>query len=274
MRRMLARSGVLGVVLACGFLAAGSIAADWASVVKEARDKNTSFESAIQDMTFVQEMNMKGPQGPVPQAITVYKKGNKIRTESTVKMPGMPADASSVQNVLIYDGNETWVSSPLMGKQKLTDSRHHSGGINDWCTMVSDQGKIVGEETINDRACYVAEVQSNKEMPFTKLWIDKKTLNMVKGEALMPNGATAIWVASDFRPVEGGWEIPFKSEMYMGKDLVSTSLMKSFTVNSGLKEDLFNPQALPDQKVSMEDIMKRMKPAQGAVKQEGADKAK
>jgi len=256
---------VFSIIALCCFAVSLSYAADWATVRKDAEAKSAAFEKAITDMTFVQETTMKGPAGSVPQEITIFKKGPKIRTESIMNMPGMTA-GKGMQNILIYDGKETWISSPMMGKRKLEGNQNKpSGEMNDWYKMVSDKTEVTGEENVGGRDCYVLKVESNNNLPFTKIWIDKKTFAMLQGESTMPNSAIAKWTSSDFKPIAGDLEMPFKTEMYIGKDLVSSSAIKSFKVNSGLSDDLFNPESLPSKTVSMEEMMKNMPAApQGA----------
>ena len=57
--------------------------------------------------------------------------------------------------------------------------------------------------------------------------------------------------------------MPFRTEMYSGKDLISTVVVKSVEVNKGLADDLFDPDKIkasagPDMKGMMEQ-MKKMK---------------
>jgi hypothetical protein len=53
-------------------------------------------------------------------------------------------------------------------------------------------------------------------------------------------------VNSDFRQVEGGWEIPFKTEIFRGDRLLSTLVVKSREVNTSLADALFNSETMGD----------------------------
>jgi len=48
----------------------------------------------------------------------------------------------------------------------------------DWWKSISDNTKYIGTENINNRACYVIEMQTEPGFPYTKMWVDKKVYSL------------------------------------------------------------------------------------------------
>jgi cell division protein YceG involved in septum cleavage len=91
------------------------------------------------------------------------------------------------------------------------------------------------------------------------MWVDQEALVLVKGESKGPGGEKTRWVQSDFRRIEGGQEIPHKSEIYSNGKLVSTSRILSVRVNQRLSDNLFDPGRVDAQpSVDVQELMKEL----------------
>jgi len=235
---------------------------DWSSILKQAEAKYAKFENEVKDMTIVQEMKVVAPEGEMVSEIKMLKKGEKFRMETRMRAPEAPEMPEGIETVVIYDGKDTWMISPLMGKKKLSgeEGKEYQKERN-WWELVSEKAKIVGTEKVGERECYVVQREEGGEYPFTKLWLDKKNLNLTKGESKGPKKETIVWILSDFRKIKGDWEMPYKTEVYMDDKLISTSLVKTLEINQGLSDDLFNVAEVKEEKKKgpgVPGIMKKM----------------
>ncbi|PJA61988.1 MAG: hypothetical protein CO162_03450, partial [bacterium (Candidatus Ratteibacteria) CG_4_9_14_3_um_filter_41_21] len=61
-----------------------------------------------------------------------------------------------------------------------------------------------------------------------------------------------------FRKIEGGWELPYRIEISMDGSPLYTSFIKSLEINSGLSDDLFDPDKVEVKGPNMQEMMKKM----------------
>lgn len=219
-------------------------AADLQSLISKAEAKYAKFEEQISDMTILQEMKMITPEGEMTAEMEMFKKGKMFRLETTMNMPQELDIPGGMKTITIYDGNDMWIISPFMGKQKLPSEEVTKHQKDRWWEFITENAKTVGTERIGNRECYVVQIEDKTKTPFTKLWLDKEILVLVKGESKGPTGETILWVNSDFRKINGGWEIPYKTEMYGNGKLISIIQIKSLKLNKGLSADLFDPNKI------------------------------
>ena len=256
--------GVPLMVLAALILNVDSgLTADLSKILKEVKTKYAKFDKEIKDMTIVQTMRMTTPHGEMSSEMKTLKKGVKFRVEITTDMPqakDMPSGMRGMKNVVIYDGKDTWMISPFMGKKKITgqeEMQYQAEG--QWWNFLSNNAKIVGSEKVGKRDCHVVKIQGQSDSPFDTMWIDKKGFNLVKSESKGPDGQQVRMLNSDFRKIKKSWEIPYKTEMFMEGKLMSTTLVKSVKTNKGLKNSLFDPdQEKVEGGGGMMDMMKKM----------------
>ena len=239
--------------------------ADWPSVLKEAKAKYAKFEKEVKDMTIVQEMKMvtsEKDKKEMTSEMKALRKGIKFRIQTKMQMPqtpNMPKGMGEMETVIIYDGKDTWMISSFAGKRKLSVEKGGQYQMErNWWELISEKVKIVGTEKVSKRDCYVIETKEEKELPFTKIWLDKKSLNLIKGERKEPKEKTMLWVHSDFKKIKDDWEWPHKVEIYVGDKLMSTSLVKSLEINKGLSDDLFDPDKVKMKGFNMKEMMKKM----------------
>lgn len=259
MARRINSTGAKVLVVALVSLVLGvsqGLTADWSNILKEIRAKYAEFEKEIKDMTIVRETKMTIPQGEMTSGTKILKKGKKFRMEITSQIPGL---SGGIKTIIISDGKETWMISPMTGKRKLSaeeEKEHQTARY--WWEVISEKAKIVGTEKVGNRDFYVVEIKEGKKFLFTKVWIDKKNLVVVKAESKRPKGETMFWVFSDFRKIKKDYEMPYKTEIYVEGKLMSTTLVKSIEINKGLSDDLFNPEKVEVKGFSMQEMMKRM----------------
>ncbi len=250
---------------------------DWSNILKQAEAKYAKFENEVKDMTLVQEMKVVTPEGEMVSEIKMLKKGDKFRVETRMQAAEtteMPEGMKRMETVIIYDGKDTWMISPFMGKKKLSaeEEKQYQRERN-WWKLVAEKAKIVGSEKVGERECYVVEMEEGGELPFTRLWLDKKNLNLTKGESKGPKGETIVWIHSDFRKIKDEWEMPYKTEMYADGKLMSTSLVKTLEINTGFSDDLFSPAEVKGEKKKgpgFPGMMKKM--LQEKIKEKGEEK--
>lgn len=225
------------------------LAQDLATILEQAEANYAKFENEVKDMTILQEMKVVTPEGEMVSEIKMLKKGEKFRMETRIQMPEAPEMPAGMETIIIYDGKDTWMISPFLGMKKLSgeEEKQYQKDRN-WWKLVSEKAKIVGTEKVGERECYVVEIEQGAEYPFTRLWVDKKNLYLIKGESKGPKKETIIWILSDFKKVKGTWEIPYKTETYADGKLVSTSLVKTLEINQGLSDDLFTVPEVKEEK--------------------------
>lgn len=253
--------GVLVVVLLASILGVSqSVAADWATVLKEAKAKYAKFEKDVKDMTIVQEIKLIISDGIVTSEAKMLRKGQKFRMDTQIGMriPQAPKEMGKMETIIIDDGKDTWMISSLMGKMKLSNEQ---GDIyrkdRNWWTIISDKAEIVGTEKIGDRECYVVLIKEPKKSPFTRIWLDKKNLVLVQAESKGSKGETMLVVSSDFKKIKGDWEWPYKTEIYANGKPMTTSRVKSLDINQGLSDDLFNPDKVKVKEIDLRRMMEK-----------------
>jgi len=229
-----------GAMLSSVLIINQAVAADWSDVFKKVKAKHTGFEQEVKDMSITQEMKIVTADREITSNAKVFKKGGKFRIDSAMQVPGI---AGGMNSVVIFDGKSTWMISPVMGKRKLAqrDENKYQTEEN-WLDLISDKAEITGSEKIGNQDCYVVAVNREGESSFTRVWIGKKNLILVKAENKGREGKMTVWVFSDFRKIKKDYEMPYKTEMYTGGKLFSVTLVKSIAVNNGLPDSLFDAQ--------------------------------
>ncbi|OIO35909.1 MAG: hypothetical protein AUJ76_01965 [Candidatus Omnitrophica bacterium CG1_02_41_171] len=256
------RKGVIVLVMALVSLMLGvseGFAADWLDILGKMKAKYAEFEKEAKDMTILQEIKAAAPQEEVTSEMKILKKGRKFRIETSLATSGIPAGMEEMKAIIISDGKDSWMISPFTGKKKISEEEEKRYQKVDWWNWFSEKAKIVGTEKVGERECYVVEVEEGERVPFTKVWIDKKELLLVKGEAEVPVIKKKMgYLFSDFRKIEGGWELPYRIEISMDGSPLYTSFIKSLEINSGLSDDLFDPDKVEVKGPNMQEMMKKM----------------
>ncbi|MDD5223782.1 MAG: outer membrane lipoprotein-sorting protein [bacterium] len=252
---------LLVALAVCSFGADRVSAADWPDILKQLKSTQESFQGEIKDMTLAQEIKMDTPNGEMTQEMKLFRKGDKYRWEN--KMQGGQM-SGSMETTVIYDGKDTWMISPFTGKKKMNDNEQKQyQGQRDWWNQFSDKTAITGSETVGGRDCYVVAVNDPQKSSFTRIWVDKKSLNFIKGEIKNSKGEISEMINSDFRKIKGDREMPYKMEMFTKGKLLSSATVKSVEINKGLPDDLFSAEKIQAKGMDFKSIMKGLPIPQG-----------
>jgi len=235
---------------------------DFSKSLKEAREKHDEYRAKVTDETVVQETRKPTNAGDMITESTIYSKGDRFRIDAKITMSkgGEEEEASAkpqLTTTVIHDGESTWMLDPFMGKRQLNRREAQKYRNDDyWWSLIPEKAQVVGSENLGERECYVVVVSGVGEERGIKMWLDKKTSAIVISETEIGEGQKSRMVNSDFRKVEAGWEMPFKTEIMIGESLVSTLIVKSREVNKGLSDDLFNPDKVSAEAPGMEGMKK------------------
>jgi len=254
------RKGVIVLVMALAGLMLGvseGQTAPWSNILEEIKAKYVNFEKEVKDITILQEMKASAPQGEITSEMKILKKGKKFRMEIILPTSEIPA---GMKIIIISDGKDSWLISPFMGKQKLSEEEEKEYQGIDWWDWFSEKVKIVGTEKVAEQECYVVEIEEERRVPFTKVWVDKKGLLLIKAEDEGPAKKKIGYLFSDFRKIEGGWELPYRIEISTDGSPLYASFIKSLEINKGLSDDLFDPDKIKVKEADMQEMMKKMMP--------------
>jgi outer membrane lipoprotein-sorting protein len=248
---------ILSLLSAALFLSPLVHAGDDAALAK-IRAKYASFTKDVADMTMKQEVHMQTGQTEMKQESELFRKGNKFRMNSVMDMggaQGMPQGMPKMETIILHDGTNTWMISPFTGKKMLSENEAGPYRSHQDPSAFLENAEVIGSENVNGRDCYI--VKTSAEGGSVTLWLDKKSLVTVQGET--GEGETKVrWMHSDFRKVKGDWEVPFKTEMYQGEQLLSVVEVKNVSVNTGLSDDLFDPNRVEVKGMDMQSMMQQM----------------
>lgn len=261
------RAVPLAAVVVLALLAAVNqgVGQDTSSVLEQAKKNYDDFRNKAREMKMVSVMEMTTPAGPITNTTTSFNKDEKSRVETKMEMPevgGGSMTMSDVETIVVDDGKDMWMVSTVVPKKKLS-SQESSGFETEWqwWDKFPDDAKVVGSEEYGGRDCHIVEVTLRKGDTPARAWLDKDKLILVGGEGQV-QGQRMRWLHSDFREVEGR-EFAYKTEFFMGDKLVSTMVLQSVEINTGLPDDLFDPTKLTvGDKPSMEEIRRQWDAAQ------------
>jgi outer membrane lipoprotein-sorting protein len=218
----------------------------WVDLSKRLNDRCVIFNRDVRDITLAMEMTNPSSAGALTTQTVFYQKGERFRAEvamGDVERVVTPVGTADDKVIIICDGASLWIVSAAMGKTEIPSSEKSKYRGQWYCAdYVPADAEIVGSERIGGRACHVVAVRDEKS-DYTKLWVDKKSLGVVKTESKLQEGETTVTLFSDFRRVFGDFELPYRTETYSGKDLISTTIIKSIKLNSDIADGLFDPDA-------------------------------
>jgi len=256
---LLVVSAILLLVIGQGFSQSVS------EILKKAESNYKNFNQDFKDMAMIFDSKIYTPEGEMTSEMKLFTKGEKSRSEIVMQFPesaGMPEGMGSMQTIVIFDGQDTWMISPFVGKMKLTDVQaeeqmQYQTGMN-WWSSISDKAKYVGVERINNRECYVLEIEAEGDSLYSRVWVDKNNLFLVQTEAKIDSGETMRMIFSDFRKIKDEWELAYKTEGFIDEVPMMTILLKSFETNQGLSDDLFDVDKVEVSGPNMQEMMENM----------------
>ena len=263
---------VLALLACLALLPANGSAETWESLSKRMIGSCAKYTQGIKDITWTMEMEVPSSEGSFKTTSVLYSKGERFRVE--VSMEGMedagvPAEMAGMTTIVIGDGTNAWIVNPMMGKSQIPaeEGAKYRGqwSCSDYVPVAAE---IIGSEKIGGRDCYVLSVL-DESSDYAKLWIDQKSFILMKMEGKPQEGVASMILLSDYRKVSGDFEMPYRTEMYSGKELISTSVVKSVEVNKGLSDDLFDPDKVEASGSDMKDMMDQMKKMKGNIEKVG-----
>ncbi len=234
-------------------------------ILREAESNYKNFNQNFKDMAIVFDTKIYTPEGEMTSEMKLFTKGEKSRSEIKMQIPeaaGMPEGMRSILVVVIFDGQDTWMISPFMGKKKLTnvqaeEQMYYQMGMN-WWKSISDKAKYIGIERVNNRECYVLEIETGGASLYSRIWVDKNNLFLVQTEGKNDSGQTMRIIFSDFRKIKDNWELPYKTEGLMDEVQMMTILLKSFEINQGLSDDLFDVNKVEVSGPNIQEMMQNL----------------
>lgn len=254
-------------------LPAGASAETWESLSKRMIEACTKYQQGVKDLSWEMEMDVPSSEGSMKTNTLLYSKGPKFRVEVSMEGMedmGMPAGMGDMTTIVIGDGKSAWIINPMMGKSQIPPEEAEKYRAKWSCTdYMPVAAEIVGSEKVGGADCWVLFV-IDESSEYAKLWIEQKGLRVMKMEGKPQEGVAATVLFSDYRKVSGLFEMPFKTMMYSGKDLISTGVVKSAKVNSGLSDELFDPEKIKVTGPGSKDMMEQMKKMQQKL-EEGGD---
>lgn len=265
-RAPLARSLGRAAAAAFCFLALAAPAANaenWEELSKRLAAQCAAFNEAVQDITIDMQMTNPSTDGAIVTGSKLYQKGERFRAEISIGAAGSPAGAAGAEDLtttIVDDGASVWILNPAIGKSEIPKEEGSKYRGQWYCgDYLPRDAEIVGHETVSGRDCCILLVR-DKASPYAKIWLDAKSLVPVKLEARPEEGETTTAIFSDFRPITREIEIPYATEIFAGADLISTVVIKTLVVNTGIPDRLFDPDAdVEGETKSLQDLLEKVK---------------
>ncbi len=234
-------------------------------ILREAENNYKNFNQDFKDMAMIFDSKIYTPEGEMTSEMKLFTKGEKSRSEIMMQFPesaGMPEGMGSMQTIIIFDGQDNWMVSSFTGKTKLTpeqteEQMQYQTGMN-WWKSISDKAKYVGIERINNRECYVLEIEAGEDSLYSRVWVDKNNLFLVQTESKIDSGETMRMIFSDFRKIKDNWELAYKTEGFIDEVPMMTILLKSFEMNQGLSDDLFDIDKVEVSGPNIQEMMQNL----------------
>ena len=239
------------------------------TLLTKARSYHEGKLAHIDDMVIEYTGPIKDPSGKAAAInSTLTRMGELWRMDATISMGGedaKPGQGMTMETVVLYDGKEVWTSVLGMKMKTPKDQAMEKMSFAQYGDELPVGSTVLGEETVNGRDCYLVEHPKSEfvEHP-VKMWIDKEYFVNVQSETYA-SGKLMKTVFSDFKPVEGDYVIPYKSEVFSdGTKMVDVTITKVL-VNKGVDTALFDASKLEGGSMDL-DLQKLMKEA-GKMKQ-------
>lgn len=244
----------------------------WDGLSKRMIESCTKYQQSVKDLSWTMEMDVPSSEGTLTTTTVLYSKGKKFRVEVTMEGmedAGMPAGMEGMKTIVVGDDKSAWIINPMMGKSQIPADEAANYRAKWSCTdYMPVAAEIVGSEKVGGRDCYVLSVL-DASSDYAKLWVDQKSFQLMKMEGKPQEGVASVILLSDYRKVSGDFEMPYRTEMYSGKELISTGVVKSVQVNKGLSDDLFDADKIEVSGPDMKGMMDQMKKMQQKIEEDG-----
>lgn len=227
---------ILSIVMIMAFVPYSVCGITSRQLNKMLQERISKFDEVVKDLIMEVETTLLREGKEVGWSTSkVFRKANKVRIETTMK--GIRGD-KSLSSTMVYDGEDAWVITPTGRAIKIEDILKEQ---IDPARFIPAGAKVLGEEKIDNRNCYVVEYTEFR-MAY-KLWIDKSRLIPLKME-IGPKGEEdippTIILFKDYRKVKGIWGLPFETIVESSPDTIAIYRIKRLKVNKGVDEALFD----------------------------------
>lgn len=257
------RMSAAAIVCALMLLSAGARAEDWPALSKKLYDQCLGFNEAVKDITLDMEMTNPSSDGAIVTESKLFQRRNKFRAEITLGgLVGEEAELlAGMKTIVIDDGTNVWIVNPGLGKSKVPPSEGSKYRGQWYCSeYIPAEAVVAGTETVGGRECWILVVKDD-DADYSRIWIDTKSLALAKLESASAEDETTTALFSEFKEIVPGYELPHRTDIYAGKDLISTIVVKSASVNTGLPDNLFDADAAAAEGSKMGDVLKKIKEA-------------
>ncbi|MBI5060226.1 hypothetical protein HZB60_10655 [candidate division KSB1 bacterium] len=211
-----------------------------AKLVSRVQAQCDRFMAEVFDMTVVQTLSSLDTETQQ----RVLRKGTKSRVETIVSSHSQDLGTISKvpearNSVWIFDGTDGWIIEGGKAKTKIasTDLKAYTTTNSCWGFHASS-AEVDQAHKIPDKNCCIVGLQDGDTR--YELFLCTERLIILEGSTTDKAGRSLHWVHSDFRKLGGDFSFPFKTEVYIDRELQSTTIVKSIEVNSGLTDDLFD----------------------------------
>lgn len=259
---------VVMALICCATLAN---AMDIETLLMQARSYHEGKLSKIDDMTLEYTGTFNAPSGENGGIqSTMIRKGELWRMDATIGMGSGEAsvngetkklDNMSMETTVLYDGKDVWTSVMGMKMKVPKEQAMEQISFTQYWNEPPAGSTVLGEETVNGRACYVIEHPKNEfiEHP-TKMWIDKEYFVNVQSEAYA-SGKLIKSVFGDFKAIEGEYVIPHTASVTSDGAKTFDMVITKIEVNKGVDASMFDSAKLGGGAMDL-DLQKMMKQAE------------
>ena len=217
------------------------IGSEMKDILERSRTIKAEYEKQIQDLTVMQEGECKIPGAESKMTVKTVSKGRKFRMENITRQEGPGAESTLVSVVTSNDGENVFINiAPGVNrKATLKEANLLRPEVFWWSPFIKD-AMVKGPVKMNDRDCYLFEITDQEAGPFTKIWVDAKTLAPVQADALKKSGKLVRMVFSDFKEIFPGYEIPQQTDTLAEGIKMITMKVKEIQKNQGVDDKIFN----------------------------------
>ncbi|MFH1352096.1 MAG: outer membrane lipoprotein-sorting protein [bacterium] len=211
-------------------------------------DKNSSFEKEVNDIVMHLTSQELMPDGlKATSRIKFMRKGNKTKEIVTTEFKeysGSKEKPFKLTSMAIDDGESRWIFEPSIFRWIPTfEDDVYIVDIIDlmkWHNDLTEKTKFVGQEMIDDIPAYLVDIPG-EDGDYTKIWVDKQRMVVLKVEYRDNEGNVTAEIFSDIRKVKKKWDLPFRVETKKNGELMQTLLVDSVKINTGLSDRIFIP---------------------------------
>jgi outer membrane lipoprotein-sorting protein len=229
-------------------------------IVKEAENRYEKYKTEVKDITMNMKTTVKGDSGEISMDMKLIRKGDRYRIESKTGVPQKGKEPFLMTTTIIYDGKDTYMITPFTGATRISGEKaKQSEPEKDWYEYILKNAKLAGKEKVNGRIAYLIVNPEEGKPRFTKYWIDTESLLPLKAEEA--DSVVSVIFYSDYRKVKGKYKIPYKTEIYVNDKPVSTTVVKSLKINTGVSDEIFKVEA--GKGTDLNKLMEQMKKLQG-----------